>query len=141
MQEQKNFFTLFAKYQPTGQIKEVLAGASDITRRLDAERRMVEVTCRFPTLVEKEMVYRIEREIEQTYQLNRCILLTKYEPSLFSVSYLPQIIEEAKRVKAVTNGFLDGCEYEMEVSDCVNIVKKDFSASAKSMEIPVRKSA
>ncbi len=117
MSEQKNFFTLFARYRPSGETADILAGASDITRRLDTERRMVEVTCRFPTLVDKAIVYRIEREIETAYQLNRCILLTRYDPSLFSADYLPQIVEEAKRVKAVTNGFLDGCSFEIEGDD------------------------
>ena len=114
MAEQKNFFTLFARYHPSGETADILAGASDITRRLDAERRMVEVTCRFPALVDKAVIYRIEREIETAYQLNRCILLTRYDPTLFCADYLPQILEEAKRVKAVTNGFLDGCTFTIE---------------------------
>ena len=114
MSNEKNFFALFARYKPTSEIAELLAGATDITRRLDADRRMVEVTCRFPTLIAKETVYRIEREIEQTYSLSRCILLTRYDPSLFNEGYLPQIVEEAKRVKAVTNGFLDDCQVKMD---------------------------
>ncbi len=117
MAQEKNFFTLFARYHPDGELSEILEQATDITRRLDADRRMVEVTCRFPYLVEKETVYRIEREIEETYQLNRCILLTRYDADLFTPAYLPQIVTEAKRVKAVTNGFLDDAEISVSDND------------------------
>ena len=51
MAQEKNFFTLFARYHPMGELAEILEQATDITRRLDADHRMVEVTCRFPMLV------------------------------------------------------------------------------------------
>ncbi|MBE6673166.1 MAG: PolC-type DNA polymerase III [Ruminococcaceae bacterium] len=117
MSQDKNFFTLFARYKPSFEIESILKEATDIVRRLDAERRIVEVTCRFPHLVPKQTVYRIEREIEETYSLGRCILLTRYDASLFTEDYLPQVIEEAKRVRAVTNGFLDDCRISVQGDD------------------------
>ena len=53
MSQDKNFFTLFARYKPSFEIESILKEATDIVRRLDAERRIVEVTCRFPHLVPK----------------------------------------------------------------------------------------
>ena len=117
MAQEKNFFTLFARYRPKEDVAEILELATDITRRLDADRRIVEVTCRFPYLVEKSLVYRIEKEIEETYQLSRCILLTRYDAELFTPEYLPQIILEAKRVKALANGFLDDAKITVDGKD------------------------
>jgi hypothetical protein len=56
MSQEKNFFSLFARYQPSDAARAVLAGASDIQRRLDADRRMVQVSCHFPSLVEKRLI-------------------------------------------------------------------------------------
>ncbi len=104
-QVQKNFLEIFARYHPVDHLIPVLRSATDIGRRVDKERRYVEISAHFPRVVDKATIYEIEEGIRQAYTLNRVMLLPKYPPEQFTDAYIPQILTETERVGIVARGF------------------------------------
>ena len=104
-QTPKNFLENFPRYHPADHLVAILMRATDITRRVDKERRYVEIDARFPTVLEKSVIYEIEEGIRQAYTLNRVMLLPKYPPEQFTNAYVPQILTETERVGIVARGF------------------------------------
>ena len=103
----------FKKTAPllTGASRDIFLEATDVTLRIDKERRIAEVGCRLPRLFMKKDVYRLEEEIRASYDLTRVMILTHYPSELFSLSYMSEIITEAARVGYVINGFFN--KYEL----------------------------
>ena len=62
---------IFKRMIPLGILKEFFDEASDITVRLDRERRMMEVHCHLPKLYRKKDIYELEAAIAQTMSLRR----------------------------------------------------------------------
>ena len=98
---------IFKRMIPLGILKEFFDEASDITVRLDRERRMMEVHCHLPKLYRKKDIYELEAAIAQTYELAQIRIFTHYEENLFSDAYMPEIFAEAARVGVVINGFFN----------------------------------
>jgi len=99
----------FKKTAPllTGASRDIFLEATDVTLRIDKERRIAEVGCRLPRLFMKKDVYRLEEEIRASYDLSRVMILTHYPSELFSLSYMSEIITESARVGYVINGFFN----------------------------------
>ena len=116
-QTPKNFLENFPRYHPADHLVAILMRATDITRRVDKERRYVEIDARFPTVLEKSVIYEIEEGIRQAYTLNRVMLLPKYPPEQFTNAYVPQILTETERVGIVARGFFS--QYTHRLADGV----------------------
>ena len=99
----------FKKTAPllTGTSRDIFLEATDVTLRIDKERRIAEVACRLPRLFMKKDIYRLEEEIRASYDLSRVMILTHYPSELFSLSYMSEAITEAARVGYVINGFFN----------------------------------
>ena len=113
VQEQKGFLEVFPRYHPADHLIAILKTATDIGRRVDKERRYVEISAQFPFVVEKSIIYEIEEGIRQAYTLNRVMLLPKYPAELFREDYIPQILEETERVGVVARGFFTQYAYHL----------------------------
>ena len=75
----KTFLELLNKYVPkSSEITAVLSAAGEVLVRADREKRLIEARVEFPRLVDKELLYFIENEIKEAYQLNFMKLLPKY---------------------------------------------------------------
>ncbi|MBO7177102.1 MAG: hypothetical protein J6W14_06980, partial [Clostridia bacterium] len=116
-QTPKNFLENFPRYHPADHLVAILMRATDITRRVDKERRYVEIDARFPTVLEKSVIYEIEEGIRQAYTLNRVMLLPKYPPEQFTNAYVPQILTETERIGIVARGFFS--QYTHRLADGV----------------------
>ena len=117
VQQQKGFLEIFSRYHPAEHLIPILNRACDITRRVDKERRYVEIGVRFPSLVEKSIIYEIEEGIRQAYTLNRVMLLPKYSAEQFTETYVSEILTETERVGVVARGFFS--QYSHHIKDGV----------------------
>ena len=103
--KERKFSDIFKRMIPLGVQREIFDEASEITVRLDREKRIMEVHCHLPKLYRKTDIYALEAEIAKTYELAQIRIFTHYDEALFSDAYMPEIFTEAARVGVVVNGF------------------------------------
>ncbi|MBQ9778770.1 MAG: PHP domain-containing protein, partial [Clostridia bacterium] len=101
----KTLLEIFSKYTPSERDREWLLTASDIRLRAEKERRMIEISAAFPSLIKKETIYAVEAEIGKAYELNLVRILPRYPGDLFDEEYIPELLEETQRVGVVARGF------------------------------------
>jgi len=96
----------------TGKSREIFAEASDVSLRVDRERRMAEIRCSLPRLYAKKDLYALENIVREGYELSGVRILPRYDPALFSMDYIGEALCEASRIGIVCHGFFD--RYELE---------------------------
>ena len=109
----KTFLEKISKFVPTDEQREILENVSDYTIKVDKERRILEAKIHLSFLVNKQKLYRIEREIEKAYELKHARLLPSYPSELFEYSYVPQILIEAETIGIVARGFFSDYDYTL----------------------------
>ena len=109
------FEKIFARYEQTSSEKAILDTAEDVVSRVDKERRVVEVTARFDKIIKKQTLYDIEENIRAAYELAVVRILPIYDSSLWSPSYIPEVMLELNRIGAISRGFFN--EYDFSIDD------------------------
>ncbi len=125
------FLDKYDKYNPTGEAARLLSGIEDYGMRYDKALRVAEIDIHFETLVKKELLYAIEKDIARAYQLTGVRIVPKYPAALFSVSYMHEVIFEAYRVGIVTRGFFENYSV-LETEDAI-VVEIGFSQSGVAL--------
>ncbi len=128
MEDKINFLEKFKKYEPREQYRQILESCDCSRVRVDRERRMIEAFVTFPHIVEKSILYSIENEICEAYDINTMRIFPSYASELFTEKYLEQIIIELQRIGAVSKGFFEN--YSFEVADGVITIELYFSDGA-----------
>jgi len=106
---------IFSRYTPVSQAqRDLFASATDVSVRADRENRMVEVNLSLPKIVSKTVLYETENALMEIYAQNSVRIFPHYPSELFSLSYMQEIINEAKRVGTIINGFFDRFEASLE---------------------------
>lgn len=113
MQNGKTLSERLSKYKPdNGKAARIIESAGAYEIRADRERRMLEITADFPAVIPKRDLYAIEEGIAAAYELTYVRLKPRYPADAFTRPYIAEILTEAKRGGAVSNGFFH--EYELE---------------------------
>ncbi len=107
------FDKIFSKYTQTTSERAMLDKAQNVSSRIDRERRLVEVTAEFSDIIPKQKLYELEEKLRASYDLNVVRILPKYNASLWSPSYIPEVMLELCRVGAVSRGFFNDYNYEI----------------------------
>ncbi len=110
----KAFLEVFSKYEPKEKTADLLSDCEVIARRADVEKRMLEVDVRFERIVKKDILFRIEEEIAEAYNLNMMRICPKYDASLFYDDYINEILKEASRSADVSRGFFNEYTYTVD---------------------------
>ncbi|MBR7111851.1 MAG: PHP domain-containing protein, partial [Clostridia bacterium] len=129
----KNLLEIFNKYHPEDFDAAWLVKATDITLRADKEKRMIEVRAAFPDLVRKSTLYRVEKEIEEAYELVMVRILPRYPSTLFGETYIGEIIAETERIGIVAKGFFRSYEATLD-NDTLRISLPYVEKSLQLME-------
>ncbi len=111
---EKNFFEIFDLYKPTGMLYSELVSARGISVRADKEKRFLEIKCRFPRLVDKEMLYEAEQKMAEVYRMNSVRILPSYPSECFEEGYISQVLLETERIGLVAKGFFSRYEVACE---------------------------
>ncbi len=111
----KNLLQIFNRYTPSDRNAKILlsADADGIKLRVDKPQRVIEVEAPFPQFVPKRILYEIEEEIRQTYELCVVRILPRYSAELFGIDRIPDLLMETNRCGIVANGFFNHCTYEL----------------------------
>ena len=110
----KNLKELLSKYEPPKEYIGILTSGSDVVSRVDKEKRFLEVRAKFPKIIDKSILYDIEKQVLAAYGLNWFKILPSYDSSLFSYGYIPQILKETEVVGTVAKGFFSKYTYELD---------------------------
>ena len=110
----KTFCEYFLKYQPKPQHSAFLDNITDWSVRVDRESRRVEVTAFLSCHVSQSLMIEIEDQITDAYSLLSTRIMPKYDSSLFSISAIKEIVNEALRTGLINNGFFEGASYEYD---------------------------
>ncbi len=125
MSESVPFLQKFNKYSPHGEHREILSEAALVRFRADGENRLLEAFVAFPRIVDKAVLYEIERELGEAYQLRNARIFPQYPRECFSESYLPQAIIELQRTGAVSKGFFK--DYRASIDGNRIVIEIGFS--------------
>ena len=93
---QRSLLQVLKKYEPGMRYREILESASDYTVRADKEKRMLEISARFPAPIDKEELYGMEAEICQAYELALVKFLPHYPSHFFTKAYIPNLLAETE---------------------------------------------
>ena len=103
----KRIGDIFKKFTPQNKGQSDLFEKSfNTTVQADKEKRMYNVLFSYPTIVPKKILYALESNLEEFYELARVRLLPRYPAELFTPDYMPEILEEAKRCGVAVSGFV-----------------------------------
>ena len=98
----KGFLEVFARYEPSHDLRAVLEAAEPYLERQILERdetgttRRLEIKLFFKERQPAAAFYKIETEICELYEFKSFRIFPQYPSSLFSLEVMPEIIGEAK---------------------------------------------
>ncbi len=101
----KTLTEIFDKYVPMAENRKILDSGRVLRKRIDTEKRMLEVDAAFDSLVGKAELYKLEQVLSDTYKLSYLKICPKYDASLFTPKYFPEIIAEARHTNIISHGF------------------------------------
>ena len=109
----KSLKELLFKYIPPEEYAEILELGEVVSTRVDKEKRFLEVKAKFPRIIDKSLLYEIEKQVSSAYDLRYFKILPQYPSELFSYEYIPQILKETEAVGTVARGFFSEYTYDL----------------------------
>ncbi len=115
VKRERTLAEIFSRYVPVSKVqRELFSSASEVSVRADKERRMVEANFSLPEIVKKSVLYEAEAALMEIYAQNSVRLFPHYPGEKFTLSYMEEVVNEAKRIGSVINGFFDQYDVTME---------------------------
>ncbi len=110
---EKKLKELLSKYLPPQEHATILEMGQVTKSRIDKDKRILEVCVDFPYIIDKELLYEIEGQVAEVYQLNGFKILPHYPSVLFSEAYIPQLLRETERIGIVARGFFSSFSHTL----------------------------
>ena len=110
----KTFLQIFERYKASEKNAELLNKAENIKIQADKANRVLQVSADFPALIEKDILYAIEKDIAKVYELNWVKIMPHYPAALFDSDYIPELLKETETVGIVARGFFSKYRYNLE---------------------------
>ncbi|MEG2204400.1 MAG: exonuclease domain-containing protein, partial [Oscillospiraceae bacterium] len=109
----KEFSALFGRFLS---MPETLAASMGEIESLcvDREERSLEATVRMNRVVARQELRALERALGEVLELSSISLAPRYDPALFDVGYLSELIGALREQSVPINGFLEGCHAELD---------------------------
>ena len=105
MANEKGFFDVFKRYEPSRDKRELLLRAHSPVFRYSKNPIRVEVELSFNSHEDPELIYQIEDECRTLYEADSFKILPHFPPEEFTIERFSEITAEAAVCGAVTNGF------------------------------------
>ena len=113
----------FKRYTPSNDMVAYMD--LEVTKtKADIENRIIEVEVKFPYIVSKSTLSRLENEIKAAYELNLMRILPLYPSELFTQSYMDELIKETYREGPISKGFFQ--DYSVDFSYEKIVIKVPF---------------
>lgn len=106
---------LIEKYVDTEKLKDVIKNCTLKNVKIDMKNRIMYIDAFFSALVKRDYLFAAEKTIAASpLMLSGCYIRPKYDASLFTVDYYPELVSELKRRIATLNGTLKGSTVRVE---------------------------
>ena len=112
--QDRRFFDVFGRYSPTADKRALLERAHSAVIKYDKTSGRVEVELSFDEHEDPEIIYEIEDECRELYNLESFKIIPHFKSECFDLSRFSEIAAEAAFCGAVTNGFFSEAEYCLE---------------------------
>ncbi len=109
---EKKFFDFFKRYNPDEKTRQMLESATAVRVRLSKDPMRIEIYATFPMVVRNVALYAVENELRTFYEAASVRIFPTFPSSLFNVSLLEDVVEEAVRSGVIVKGFFDEATYE-----------------------------
>ena len=121
------FFTRFKRYTPSQEVFDELSSCVVTKTDADTELRAVRCYIDCDKIFTKSFLHAVEEEIKTAYDLRIVELCPHYPGELFSEEYIPELWQELKHRKLITNGFVDydSITYDKEENLCKIAINYD----------------
>ncbi len=112
MSEQKSFFDIFKRYIPAKRQREMLDNGKELSVRYMKDPLRIEVNLSFSAYQDAGLLHLTEEELRALYSAASFRIFPHYPSEVFRLSYMEEVIEEAKKCGAITKGFFDEATYQ-----------------------------
>ena len=128
---QKNLRQYLSKYLAPDEYIHVLDSGIVTRVRIDKDKRILEVGVDFNEIVPKDILYSIEEQVAEAYQLSCFKILPHYPESLFSYEYIREIMRETEQIGYIAKGFFS--EYTYELNENKLKIKIPFNSAGVNL--------
>ncbi len=111
---------MLSKCPETGLKRDFLENCYLYKCQVNKEKRTLMVHFFSDTLVPKSLLYEIEKDVREAYELSSCFVMPHYPEKLFTPSYFSELLLELSRNTTLANGFFDEAHMELSGS-CAKI--------------------
>lgn len=117
----KTFGDFFGAYIDVSQLPPAMCGGTVSSLQIDTKQRILTAEVAFPSLVERRMLYDVEKRFSacKELMLAKASIQPRYQPNQFSLDYYPNLILELKRREACVNGTLTDSTARQENSTLI----------------------
>jgi DNA polymerase III subunit alpha, Gram-positive type len=112
----KTFGEFFGNFIEMSRLPSPVREGSIAALQIDTKNRMITAEVAFPSLVERRVLYDLEKSITSCKELmlSRACILPKFPENSFSVDYYPNLVLELKRREMTVNGTLTDSKARIE---------------------------
>lgn len=102
---------------------------------ISRERRSVKIGLMLDSFVDKHIISKAEKSIEQTMNLKKVVIAPLFPKNEFSLSDISGVLEYVKAGTPAANGFFDDCEAEVEDNVLTIFLKKGGKEVLESQKV------
>ncbi|MBE6591438.1 MAG: PolC-type DNA polymerase III [Ruminococcaceae bacterium] len=110
----KTFTELFNKWTPDNDALRILSKLTDYTYKINKEERQMHIDMHFSSLISKQRLYTLERQLKDAYELKCLYIFPHYSAELLTNGYLDELVCELGRSTAFARGFFEGASMNIE---------------------------
>lgn len=88
-----NFIDVFGKSQKVCEYSEIFSDCEVEDFKISKEQKKIETIIKPKSIIEKEVIMVVAKDIRNVYDLNSIKIYTQYAPEMFSGEYYPQIVK------------------------------------------------
>ena len=112
----KTFGEFFGEYIEAARLPSPVCNGCISSLQIDTGKRMITADVAFPSLVERRVLYDVEKRIVacKELKLSKARILPSFPSDSFSIDYYPSLVMELKHREASVNGILKGSTARLE---------------------------
>jgi DNA polymerase-3 subunit alpha (Gram-positive type) len=112
----KTFGEFFSAYVESSKLPPAVRNGCISSLQIDASNRIITANVAFPSLVERRVLFDLEKNMIANKKLNLSAvkIIPSFPAESFTLDYFPSLVLELKRREASINGILTDCKVRLE---------------------------
>lgn len=118
---ENQFLHVFGNYIENESVKEHLAAGQVTSICASQKQSTLNLDVQFPALVSRNMLHAAQTSLAKAINLKAVTIRPKYQSSLFTLDYFPELAQELHNRISSVNGFLDKARAELQGSGGIKV--------------------